>query len=63
MALLDIKVEVSFEAIFQEVTLLTDHLCKTVEGNGNESEIFYLKMCGDYYKYLSEFRSKEEKYN
>jgi len=56
-------VEDELEAICQEVLkLLTDHLCKTVEGNGDETEVFYLKMCGDYYRYLSEFRVSEEKY-
>ena len=56
-------VEDELELICQEVLkLLTDHLCKNVEGNGDETEVFYLKMCGDYYRYLSEFRSDEEKY-
>ena len=31
-------------------------LCIIVKGNGDETEVFYLKMCGDYYRYLSEFR-------
>jgi tetratricopeptide (TPR) repeat protein len=56
-------VEKELEAICQEVLkLLTDHLCKNVEGNGDETEVFYLKMCGDYYRYLSEFRTDEETY-
>merc|ERR1712087_455739 len=51
-------VEDELEAICQEeLNLLTQHLCKNVEGNGDETEVFYLKMCGDYYRYLSEFRS------
>jgi hypothetical protein len=50
-------VEDELEEICQEVLdLLTKHLCKNVEGNGDETEVFYLKMCGDYYRYLSEFR-------
>jgi len=54
-------VEDELEAICKEVlALLTDHLCKNVKGNGDETEVFYLKMCGDYYRYLSEFRSDEE---
>jgi len=54
-------VEDELEAICNEVLdLLTKHLCKNVEGNGDETEVFYLKMCGDYYRYLSEFRSDEE---
>eukprot|EP00483_Globobulimina_turgida_P002398 UN02400 len=54
-------VEDELEEICQEVlALLTQHLCKNVEGNGDETEVFYLKMCGDYYRYLSGFRSDEQ---
>jgi len=54
-------VESELEAICQEVlTLLKDHLCKNVKGNGDETEVFYLKMCGDYYRYLSEFKTDSE---
>jgi len=54
-------VEDELEAICNEVLgLLTDHLCKNVEGNGDETEVFYLKMCGDYYRYLSEFRTESD---
>jgi len=53
-------VEDELEAICNEVLgLLTDHLCKNTEGNGDETEVFYLKMCGDYYRYLSEFRTDD----
>jgi hypothetical protein len=56
-------VEKELEEICQEVlSLLTKHLCKNVEDNGDETEVFYLKMCGDYYRYLSEFRTNQEKY-
>merc|ERR1719319_735707 len=56
-------VENELEAICTEVlSLLTNHLCKNVEGNGDETEVFYLKMCGDYYRYLSEFRTESEDY-
>jgi hypothetical protein len=56
-------VEDELEAICQEVlTLLEDHLCETVKSHGDETEVFYLKMCGDYYRYLSEFRVDDEKY-
>eukprot|EP00486_Rosalina_sp_Unknown_P003810 CAMPEP_0201563600 /NCGR_PEP_ID=MMETSP0190_2-20130828/656_1 /ASSEMBLY_ACC=CAM_ASM_000263 /TAXON_ID=37353 /ORGANISM="Rosalina sp." /LENGTH=130 /DNA_ID=CAMNT_0047978575 /DNA_START=137 /DNA_END=526 /DNA_ORIENTATION=- len=35
-------VEDELEIICKEVlTLLTEHLCKTVEGNGDETEVFY----------------------
>jgi len=56
-------VENELEAICTEVlSLLTNHLCKNVEGNGDETEVFYLKMCGDYYRYLSEFRTESSDY-
>jgi len=55
-------VETELEGICLEViNLLTAHLCKNVEGNGDETEVFYLKMCGDYYRYLSEFQTSDEK--
>jgi hypothetical protein len=54
-------VEAELEAICMEVLdLLKDHLCKNVKGNGDETEVFYLKMCGDYYRYLSEFMTAPE---
>jgi len=54
-------VENELEAICREVlSLLTDHLCKNVKGNGDETEVFYLKMCGDYYRYLSEFKTEDD---
>merc|ERR1712157_572646 len=54
-------VEDELETICMEVlSLLTEHLCKNVEGNGDETEVFYLKMCGDYYRYLSEFKTEPE---
>merc|ERR1712173_438179 len=58
-------VEDELEGICNEVlSLLTDHLCKNVEGDGDENEVFYLKMCGDYYRYLCEFITEpEEKVN
>merc|ERR1712154_737258 len=56
-------VEDELEAICNEVlSLLTDHLCKNVKGNGDETEVFYLKMRGDYYRYLSEFRTNSDEY-
>eukprot|EP01083_Nonionella_stella_P238138 834757_1 len=50
-------VDDELEDICQEVLgLLQDHLIKNVKGNVDETEVFYFKMCGDYYRYLSEFR-------
>ena len=54
-------VESELEPVCNEVlSLLTDHLCKNVEGDGDENEVFYLKMCGDYYRYLWEFVTEPE---
>lgn len=51
-------VETELERICMEVVeqLLQNNLLKTVEGKNDETEVFYLKMCGDYYRYLAEFR-------
>mmetsp|Transcript_13211 Transcript_13211/g.11801 ORF Transcript_13211/g.11801 Transcript_13211/m.11801 type:complete len:251 (+) Transcript_13211:130-882(+) len=55
-------IEDSLEKICLEIiALLTENLCKTVAGNGDETEVFYLKMCGDYYRYMSEFK-EDQKY-
>jgi len=35
-------------------------LCPVVKGHGDETEVFYLKMCGDYYRYLAEFKMAPE---
>ena len=42
--------------------MLKEHLIKNVEGKGDETEVFYLKMSGDYYRYLAEFRIDNEEY-
>jgi len=56
-------IEAQLEAVCNEViNLLTTHLCPGVEGNGDETEVFYLKMCGDYYRYLCEVRPGNAKY-
>ena len=45
-----------FYLIFQK--LLEDHLIKKAEEP--ESKVFYLKMKGDYYRYLAEVADKKD---
>lgn len=50
------QVEKELQDICNEVlNLLTKRLLETVKGKHDETEVFYLKMCGDYYRYLAEF--------
>merc|ERR1719356_1067418 len=57
-------VEKELKAICKEVLeLLTDHLIKNLrpeDDETGETKVFYLKMCGDYYRYLSEFTTGDE---
>jgi tetratricopeptide (TPR) repeat protein len=56
-------VENELESICKEViSLLVDNLLKTVSGKKDETEVFYLKMSGDYYRYLAEFRQNNDSY-
>jgi len=49
-------VEGELKAKCKEVLkLLEDHLLLLYKGKESESEVFYLKMCADYYRYLAEF--------
>jgi len=49
-------VETELEAICQDVLeLLQKILVPYTAGKQNESEVFYLKMTGDYFRYLAEF--------
>jgi tetratricopeptide (TPR) repeat protein len=53
------KVEAELGAICKEVlTLLEDKLLKN-SGRTSESSVFYLKMIGDYYRYLAEFAAAD----
>lgn len=53
------QVEQELDAICQDVlSLLNDILIKN-NPEENESRVFYLKMAGDYYRYLSEFIAKK----
>jgi len=62
------KVEEELKKICAEVlSLLEDGLLKEFSGDStggqkNETEVFYLKMCGDYYRYLAEFLVNEPSY-
>jgi 14-3-3 protein epsilon len=54
-------VEKELETICKDVlALLTEHLLVTVKNQQDETEVFYLKMCGDYYRYLAEFRENDD---
>jgi 14-3-3 protein epsilon len=49
-------VEAELEDICKDVLeLLSANLVPFTQGKANESEVFYLKMTGDYYRYLAEF--------
>jgi 14-3-3 protein epsilon len=50
------QVENELDSICQDVlTLLSSVLVPYTQKKQNESEVFYLKMTGDYYRYLAEF--------
>jgi len=52
------QVEHELDSICQDVLdLLSTVLVPYANGKGGESEVFYLKMTGDYYRYLAEFVS------
>jgi len=54
-------VEDELEVVCNDVlSILTNHLLKTVSGHNDETEVFYYKMAGDYYRYLSEFRNNDD---
>jgi 14-3-3 protein epsilon len=42
------------------LTILTEHLIPAAEKSGSvESQVFYLKMTGDYYRYFAEFQADQ----
>jgi len=51
-----VQLEAEMEAICKDVLkLLEQVLVPYTKGKQNESQVFYLKMTGDYYRYLAEF--------
>jgi len=56
------EIEGELDEICSDVlNLLKDHLIPAVKGKQDESEVFYLKMAGDYYRYLAEFQKDKGK--
>jgi 14-3-3 protein epsilon len=54
-------VERELEAICKDVLdLLQNTLVPYTKGKQNESQVFYLKMTGDYYRYLADFIEKKD---
>jgi tetratricopeptide (TPR) repeat protein len=54
------QIESELRAICKEVLVLLDeNLLPVVKGKNDESEVFFLKMAGDYYRYLCEFAPQE----
>lgn len=55
------QIENELENICKQVlSLLNDRLLVVTKNNRDESEVFYLKMAADYYRYLAEFKPTEE---
>ena len=60
-----IIVETELDAICKEILgLLENNLIKLSEGSAapdaDEARVFYLKMTGDYYRYLAEFANQKD---
>jgi len=54
-------VEDELENVCKDVLdILTNFLLKGVSGHNDETEVFYYKMAGDYYRYLAEFRDSDD---
>jgi len=59
-------VEAELEAVCTEVIDLLKLLTSSTKDNDEltaEDKVFHLKMCGDYYRYLSEFQQSEDSQN
>ena len=58
-----LKIEKELETVCNDVLALLDKfLIKNCNDFQYESKVFYLKMKGDYYRYLAEVASGENKY-
>uniref|UniRef100_A0AAY4ELD7 14-3-3 domain-containing protein n=2 Tax=Denticeps clupeoides TaxID=299321 RepID=A0AAY4ELD7_9TELE len=56
------KIEKELEAVCQDVlNLLDDFLIKNCSDTQHESKVFFLKMKGDYYRYLAEVATGEKR--
>ena len=54
------KVEVELSSVCSGILkLLDEHLIPAAAGS--ESKVFYMKMKGDYHRYMAEFKSGEER--
>jgi len=51
------------ERCFQVLDLIENHLLKQLDDTDLESKVFYLKMKGDYYRYLVEVTTGEDRDN
>jgi len=59
-------VEAELEKVCMEVVTLIKKVASSSEGNEElsaEDKVFHLKMCGDYYRYLAEFKQTEDSKN
>jgi len=57
----EVRVELELEEKCKEVIdLLEKKLIPKTKNQGDESEVFYLKMAGDYYRYLAEFKDEKD---
>ncbi|XP_034033427.1 14-3-3 protein gamma-1 [Thalassophryne amazonica] len=56
------KIEKELESVCNDVLNLLDvYLIKNSNGDQHESRVFYLKMKGDYYRYLAEVATEEKR--
>jgi len=49
------QVEAEIEVICKDVLDLLENILVPAQGKSDEAQVFYLKMTGDYYRYLAEF--------